>query len=406
MISITFIVATFNAFLAVVMLIYNWRLNKNILFFSLYLLIISFISVLYDMIINGGSARLLMLLIGNAGPLLFLAGPLFYFFIRGLVDEHHEFSDKDLIHLMPFFLNIIMMMPYFFKPIEVKLELAENSLQNLTYYMNTKLVFFPTWSGTLIRIASMIFYILWSIVILRRAYRKKISGLKGAVKKQYILNYRWLNVFVFASLFLVVLHVGLTMYFRFDAETDFLCRVKDDNLFLISVIFNSIFPLIILFNPGILFGFPAYKAFNPFIKSHLIDINQEKINEVSDVVEKGKSYNEYFEDLSKKLMANIEQSKLYLRHDFKAENLSKELEVPPHHIHFCIKHYYGKNCNQMINEFRIRYAVELIKSSDKKDEDTIRSVVYDSGFSTRKAFLRAFKQNEGKVFSQWLKENT
>ena len=151
MLSFTFLVAGFNFFLAVIMLIQNWRLNKNILFFSFYLMIISFTSILYDTIINGGSAHLLMLMIGNAGPLFFLIGPLFYFFIRGLVKEQNDYTDKDLIHLMPFFLNMLILIPYLFKSVEFKLAIAENSLQNLSYYMNTILVIFPTWFSNLVR---------------------------------------------------------------------------------------------------------------------------------------------------------------------------------------------------------------------------------------------------------------
>lgn len=80
MISITYLVAAFNAFLAIVMLISNWKLNKNILSFSFFLLIISFTSVFYDTIINGGSAQLLMLMIGYSGP-LFLWSDLCFIFL-------------------------------------------------------------------------------------------------------------------------------------------------------------------------------------------------------------------------------------------------------------------------------------------------------------------------------------
>lgn len=407
MISITYLVAAFNAFLAIVMLIYNWKLNKNILSFSLYLLIISFTSILYDTIINGGSAQLLMMLIGIAGPLFFMIGPLFYFFIRGLVDEEYEFSDKDLIHLMPFLLNMIIIMPYLFKPVELKMEIAENSLQNLPYYMNTTLVFTPNWINALVRIMFMFFYIIWSMIILRRSYLKKLDVLKGGIKKQYISNYRWLSLISFASLFLVILHFSLTMYYRFDPNMDFLNNMEEDNLFVISVIFNSLFPLIILFNPGILFGFPTNRVLNPIMKNSVVDDSEGDFSySVLEAADKAKTYNDYFDALSKRILKYVEETKPYLDHDFNAEKLSNILEVPLHHVHFCVKYYFGKTCRKMIQEMRIKHAVELIQQSNSRDEETIKNIVFDSGFDSFSKFKKAFRKNMHLKFDQWLIETT
>lgn len=406
MISITYLVAAFNAFLAIVMLISNWKLNKNILSFSFFLLIISFTSVFYDTIINGGSAQLLMLMIGYSGPLFFMVGPLFYFFMRGLVDENYKFTDKDLIHLMPFFLNLIIIMPYLFKPVEYKMELAERSLQNLSFYMNSSMVYLPIWFDTMIRIASMLFYILWSIVMLHRAYLEKVNVLKGAIRKQYISNFRWLNVIAFSSLVLVLLHLGLTLYFRFDPEMYFINTMEDDRLFLISVIFNSIFPLIILLNPGILFGFPSNRILNPLIKDSTVTSEGNYSYSVLEAADKAKTYNDYFDGLSKRLMQFVQETKPYLDHDFNAEKLSDVLEVPLHHIHFVVKYYYGSTCKKMLTEMRYQHAMNLIRNSAQKDDATIRNIVYDSGFDRFRHFNQAFRKNEKQKFDQWLNENT
>lgn len=406
MISITFLVASFNAFLAIVMLISNWKLNKNILSFSLFLLIISFTSIFYDTIINGGSAKLLMLMIGYSGPLFFMTGPLFYFFVRGLIDEHHKFTDKDLIHLVPFFLNLIIMMPYLFKPVEYKLDLAERSLQNLSFYMNSSIVYLPIWFNTLIRIASMLFYILWSIIIIHRTYLKKINGLSGAIKKQYVSNFRWLNLIAFTSLLLVLMHLGLTLYFRFDPGVDFVNSMDDDHLFYLSVIFNSIFPLIILFNPGILFGFPSNRVLNPIMIDNPVSSEGNYSYSVLEAADKAKTYNDYFDGLSKRLMQFVQETKPYLDHDFNAEKLSDVLEVPLHHIHFVVKYYYGSTCKKMLTEMRYQHAMNLIRNSAKKDDGVIRSIVYDSGFDNFRDFKKAFRKNEKQKFDHWLNANT
>jgi AraC-like DNA-binding protein len=404
MISITFLIACFNLFLALIMLIQNWKLNKNVIYFSFYLMIISFTSVLYDSIINGGSAHFLMLLIGNAGPLFFLIGPLFYFFIRGLVEEHNEFSDKDLIHLVPFFLNMILLIPYLFKPVEYKLEIAENSLQNLAFYMNSKIVYFPIWFNNTLRIFSMTIYILWSMMLLQKAYKTRKGALNGAIRKQYLANYRWLNAIAITSLFLVALHWGLTLYFRFDPATT--QNIQDDKLFMISIVANAFFPLLILFNPGILFGLPTNNIMNPIIRPDVTDLHANSSYSVLEAADKVKTYTEYFDGLSDKIIHYIAVEKPFLKHDFVVRDLSRDFEVPHHHIQFCIKYYVGKSFKEMVNEYRINYAVELLKKSTKKQADELNNIAYASGFNKFSDFNKAFKKVEKKSLSHWLAENT
>lgn len=403
MISVTFLIACFNSFLALIMLFQNWKLNKNVIYFSFYLMIISFTSVLYDTIINGGSAHLLMLLIGNAGPLFFLIGPLFYFFIRGLVEEHNEFSDKDLIHLIPFFLNMVLLIPYLFKPVEFKLEIAENSLQNLAYYMNSKLIYFPVWFNNTIRIFSMTFYLIWSMMILNRAYKARKGELHGAIKKQYITNYLWLNTIAIVSLLLVVLHGGLTLYFRFDPATS--QNLQNDNLFVICIIANAFFPLLILFNPGILFGLPTNKIMNPIINSERHQDNTSGRYSVLEAADEVKTYSEYFDGLSDRIISYIDNEKHYLNNDFVVRDLSREFQIPHHHIQFCLKYYVGKSFNDTINEYRIKHAIELLKSSSQKQTDYLVNIGYNSGFSSFAQFKKAFRKVQKKQLSQWLAEN-
>lgn len=404
MFSVTFFVAFFNVVLAIVMLLYNWKLNRNILFFSLYLLIVAFTSVLYDTIINGGSAHLLMIMIGNAGPLFFLCGPLFYFFIRGLTDEKKTFSDKDLLHFVPFFLNMIFLIPYLFKPVDYKLDIASHSLQNLSYYMNSKLIFFPIWFSNSVRILSIMTYLIWSASLLRKAYKKNKAHYSAPVGRQYRSNYIWLNMIVLVSLILLIMHMGLTLYFRYDAAD--MGKLKDDNLFVYSLIFNALFPLIILFNPGILFGFPVNNALNPMIKGKTINPGDNYGHNVLVAADQAKTYSDYFEGLADKINAFILNARPYLNPEFKEEDLSEVFEIPLHHIHFCIKYYVTRNFKKMINGYRIRHAMELLRNSLDYDEETIKNIGYESGFTTYKSFKRSFRNESGQLPDQWIVENT
>lgn len=400
MISITFLVSCFNALLAIVMLIYNWRLNKNILFFSLYLIIISFTSILYDQIINGGSAQLVMILIGNAGPLFFLMGPLFYFFIRGLAMEQKQFSDKDLLHFLPFFLNMIVMVPYMFESIEFKMQLAQNSLQNLSFYMNSKLAVFPIWISNTIRISAIVVYIVWSIVLLNRGYRKKKKRLKPEVLRYYLRNVFWLNTIAGFSLLFVLLHLGLTMYFRIDPQD--MNLYENDNLFVLSTIVNILFPILILLNPGILFGLPTGRTLSPKVDVSEFKVDQGKKGETSKL--KKPAYGDYFQELTQAIIAYYEQQQPYLDTDFNVHELAGKLNVPLHHIQFCMQNFMGKSFERYTNEFRVNKAKQLLSKALPEDLETMVNIRFESGFDTHAKFERAFKDITGYTLSQWVIE--
>lgn len=400
MISITFLVACFNSLLAIIMLIYNWRLNKNILFFSLYLIIISFTSILYDQIINGGSAHLLLVLIGNAGPLFFLMGPLFYFFIRGLAMEQQEFSDKDLLHFIPFFLNMILMVPYMFESIDFKMLIAQNSLQNLSFYMNSKLAVFPIWISNIIRIGTIVIYIVWSIVLLNRGYKKKKELLNPGVRKYFLRNVFWLNTIAVFSLFFVLLHFGLTMYFKIDPQD--MNLHENDSLFVLSAIVNTFFPILILLNPGILFGLPTGRTLTPKVNVNEIKSVGLKKGETSKV--KKAAYGDYFQDITLAISSYYEKHQPYLDTDFSVHELAGKLNVPLHHIQFCMHNFMGKSFERYTNEFRVEKAKQLLSKALPEDLETMVNIRFESGFDTHSKFERAFKDVTGYTPSQWVIE--
>lgn len=402
MISIAFLVASFNVFLALVMLAFNLKLNKNIIFFSLYIIIAAMTSVLFDIIINGGSTRLLMILLGNSGPLLFLSGPLLYFFIRGLVYEDKQFSDKDLLHLIPFFLNMVLLIPYLFKPLEFKLAIAEASVGNFYAYLHQKLIFFPVWQTGIIRILSMIFYIIISMLILYRGYKAKKSDPDQHAMKVYISNYWWLNLIAVISLILVGISLFGMILVKVFPEHYY--QINPGFSFGITVFLHMLLSLIILINPRILYGLPTRDKINPIISNfQTVKVNQMK-HSVLMAADKARTYTEYFEGLSDKILAFIENAKPYLNTDFTSNDLSEVFEVPQHHIQFCIKYYIRKDFNKMINEYRIRFALNAFRNALELDEENIRNIVFESGFKSYRKFRKCFENYMGLTPEEWIKE--
>lgn len=404
MVSLTFIVACFNVLLALIMVFYNWKLNKNIIFFAVYLFVVAFISVLYDTIINGGSEHLLMILIGNSGPLLLLCGPMFYFFIRGLVKEDYEYSDKDLLHFVPFFINMIILVPYIFSPIEFKLQIAQSSLGNLSNYMNSYIIMFPTWACNLVKVSIIIIYIISSMVILRKNLIKKLLILDEVARKHYLHSYRWLMFIGTFSVFMCFLHFGLIFYYRYDGA-EYL-NLQSNSLFLISTISNSIMPLALLFNPSILLGMPTTKLLSPADKVVMWSDNEVYNQSELGLDREIKAGITYFRELSERIEIYIEKANPYLDTDFNISTLSDVFGVPVHHIQFCFRNYINKTFDRYCDEFRLQKAMGLLRQTPEMNHEVLNSIRFESGFPNMARMIKAFKNFSGLTPVQWHMANT
>jgi AraC-like DNA-binding protein len=384
------------------MLLYNWRLNKNIIFFSLYIIIAALTSILFDIVINGGSTRLLMILMGNSGPMLFLSGPLLYFFIRGLVYEDKQFTDKDLLHLIPFFLNMVLLIPYLFKPVEYKLAVAEASINNFYGYLHQKLIFFPAWLTGIVRIISMIAYIIISMKILYKGYKSKKEDPDKYAVKVYISNFRWLNLIAIISLILVFISFYGLVLVKLFPEKYYL--MNPGVAFNFSVFLHMLMSLIILMNPRILYGLPTRDKLDPLLSNFNMTKPNQMKHSVLMAADKARTYTEYFEGLSEKILAFVENARPYLNPDFSSNDLSEVFEVPQHHIQFCIRYYIRKDFKKMICEYRIRYALNAFRNALELDDESIRNIVYESGYKSYKRFSKCFVNYMGLTPEEWIKE--
>jgi AraC-like DNA-binding protein len=402
MVSIAFLIACFNIFLAVLMLIYNWKLNKNILFFSIFMIIVAFQSILFDIVINGGSARLLMLLNSNSGPMLFLAGPMLYLFIRGLVYDENQFRDKDLLHLIPFFVNMVLLIPYLFKPIEYKLEIANAAIQNIDAYMHQRLIFIPAWMGGVLRVLSIIAYIFASLRIIYSVFRNKKQFSDKNTIRAFTSNFRWLNLIAIVSLILTV--VPLCSIILYKIIPDFRNSFDTNLFFNITVLLHAILSLIILMNPRILYGLPTKDKLRPLLERG--NANGKQVSHSMLVAaDEAKTYSDYFDGLSEKIIAFIENGRPYLNPDFKANDLIKVFEVPPHHIQFCIRYYIQKDFKKLMNEYRIKYILSAFRSAVDTEPETLRMIISEAGFKTNYDYRRSFIKYLGQTPEDWIKSN-
>ena len=98
------------------------------------------------------------------------------------------------------------------------------------------------------------------------------------------------------------------------------------------------------------------------------------------------------------LMENLgrltDEEHIYLDPDLDLETLSQRMGVHRNMISKAVNTVHGKPFSAYINECRVRQAI-LLLSDPANDNLSLETIAFDSGFSTRQTFYRAFKAQTG-----------
>ena len=90
----------------------------------------------------------------------------------------------------------------------------------------------------------------------------------------------------------------------------------------------------------------------------------------------------------------IDTEKIFLDSEIDLENIAQRLGVHRNMISKAVNTGCGKPFSAYINEFRVRNAI-LLLSDPANDHLTLETIAFDSGFSSRTTFYRAFKTQTG-----------
>lgn len=115
--------------------------------------------------------------------------------------------------------------------------------------------------------------------------------------------------------------------------------------------------------------------------------SQEKVDFISD-----ENTNEMYKELFLRLDERIKEDKPYLNSMFGRDNLATYAKLDKNKLTDVIKSGSKVTPNKYLNQLRIAYSVELLKS---KPEYSIESIANDSGFGNRTTFYRVFSEAFG-----------
>lgn len=171
-----------------------------------------------------------------------------------------------------------------------------------------------------------------------------------------------------------------------------------------------IIPLALLTFPQILYGIPALHLSSDIKASGLgaekltvntpmysgTEISDDENEEMHDT-----SLEEGLQDSAKAIMDYLLKEKPYLDKDFSMDKLAQALQLPRHHVYFCMNRVLKVKFPELRKQLRIQHAKQLLEQGKNKSL-SIEGIGIQSGFSSRSNFFTAFKSEVGCTPSEYL----
>ncbi len=290
-----------------------------------------------------------------SAPYYFVYGPLFYFFIKSVIDEA-SYSIKKLVpHLIPGLVFLLVNVPYY-------LLSTEEKIRSITTFSTN-----PEWVVVLgqiipwIQVLSMLIY--WALAY--RVYKHQ----KEELREQRLFK---ASIFLFLGFVLgFISYYIMTYFYGYLLGYDY------------AISFSmSLFIYVI--------GYLGYTT-EAKVKQPATPKYQ---NSSLDAGEKVK--------ISEKLKKVMESQKLFLEKDLTLQRLALSIETQKHHLSEVLNDELGEKFSDFVNRYRVEEAKKLL--IEKHEVLTIHGIALEAGFSNKTSFNKAFRRFEGCTPSEFRKQ--
>jgi AraC-like DNA-binding protein len=323
--------------------------------------IIAIILVVYGLLIISsmiGSAKVLWTftifsVLGN--QIIFLVGPLFYFYIKSLYVKKYSITKKSLAHFILFIIALIS-------------SILSVEYYSLNFYYNEALFYLD-----LAACIQMLIYFAITVNILKQ------NGKFGEIFIQPVFSKLTLPRLLFSG-YISLWFFKLAVFIGWDLLKS-LGACKDTATLLYLVTF--------LFVNTIVF----------------IGLNSSKFFSVTEKYESSTLTENEKKQIYQRILQYIETDQPFLDTDASIVTFSKALSILPGHISQVVNEMFNQNFRDVINSYRIEKAKSLILNESKVN-NTILSIAYEVGFNSKSTFNSAFKKHTGLTPKEFKNQNT
>jgi AraC-like DNA-binding protein len=380
---------------------YNWRINKNTIYLGAFFSILATYGLTHYFTIYANSPFWLAVFYNNFSPFWFLTGPLLLFYYRGTLTDNSRLKGTDIIHFIPFLVQLIGIFPYLLTPFSYKIDIAAQILNDLNLITQFKVNWITKPIVNFLGRPILVFLYLGYITYLLWLNNPKSNRAKVPIQ-QFKLTYRWLILLEVTTAILIINFFLLSLSLSKQTVTATMVNAQFTHFFSGIAYFCMSFMLLLF--PRILYGMPIYTA------NTITEISsQEKLKKetnpivepINIVAEIQLPQDDPFFELVDKINAYLKKEDPYLNPEFTINELAAFLKVPVHHVSYCLNTLMNVKFTSLRTQLRIQYAAKLLDSG-QADELSMDGIGKKSGFSTRSNFYNAFKTETGMTPSEYL----
>lgn len=292
--------------------------------------------------------------------MIFLFGPLFYFYSRSVVDAGFKWKRIYWLHFLPYFLQLVLNIPLIMAPREFWVQFSNTFFTgNLPIQLSDKIIF-------AIQDIHLFIYLLITF-----RWLKRVKSMYGNV--QYIISIslraKWLRELGFCLSFFLFTVIGLYIFVLVNGK----------------------------YNPVANYSYTVVTSAIIYFLAYRIVLKPELI--LLDFSKKYKAYkafnNSEGDEYVQKIDFLLTEKKIFENPGLKLADMADELKLPSHQLSKLINEKFGKSFSDLINEYRVKAFIEKINHPDFQNH-SILGIAFEVGFNTKSSFNSNFKKVTGK----------
>lgn len=172
-----------------------------------------------------------------------------------------------------------------------------------------------------------------------------------------------------------------------------------------NIVFVSVVSIMLL-GMALLYFYNNHRKNKIYKKRFEALMKENEKDKQSNQVSKGNYSLDLSDEIETELLRKLEVfegSQGYLSHGISINDLCKKLDTNSRYLSMVINKQKEKSFQNYINELRINYAIDKLKSEEKFRKFTISAIANECGFNTPQAFSISFKKVAGLAPSYFLK---
>jgi AraC-like DNA-binding protein len=332
-------------------------------------------------------------------PVLYLPGPFIYFYVRSIFNKDYRLKVIDSLHLLPFVILFIGIIPYLFVDFDVKVNLIRYIREDISYMLTQTNSIIPQKVNLLSRPILIMAYLVAALnIILKNSSSEKRDLSDNIYVSSKIV--RWISLLLYTSLVLFFFLSLFSILTLFSSNPN---GTISEFKWMIGIIIFCYFlmNISIFFIPDLLYGMS-----NLFPKTNNNSVSTT--NQTNDDVFQGPLEpklnlftDEYLSSLNIKIEVCIKE-RLFLSPDFDMDFLSNYTKIPVHHISYYFNHVINIKFVDWRNNFRIIEATNLMNAG-AAESYTLDAIGRTCGFTNKGTFISSFKKYTGKTPGEFFK---